>query len=103
MPTPLTSASFQTASAGATNIITSISGESIVVMSYMLGAGAAVLVNFEDEDATALSGQVGVGANVPVAYADHRVPAFTVTKNKSLAVNLSTGVTVGGHITYYSI
>ena len=102
MPTKLTTASFQRTSSG--NIITSVSGESIVVAAYALGAGAAVLVNFQDEDGTATSGQFGLSANVPFAFAGTRdLPAMKVTKNKSLALALSTGVTVGGHITYYTI
>ena len=103
MPTKYTTVSFQKTATG--NVVTSISGESIYVVGYVLSSCANAFVNWQDEDGTQLTGQMSIGVNtLPMTYAGTRdAYAFKVTKNKSLAIATNVATTVSGHVQYYSL
>lgn len=101
MPTRYTTASFQRTSTG--NIVTSVSGESIYVCTYAIAAGGATLVQWQDEDGTALSGGIVMGTTPWTFSGSRDAYAFVVTKNKSLRLFTSAATTVGGHVSYYTI
>ena len=87
--------------ANATEIVAAVASKSIVVVSYVLVANAAVNVKFQsDGTPTDLTGLLYLAANGGVVAGFNQQGWFRTIAGEALAIHLSAAVAVGGHLNY---
>ena len=84
------------ATGGNTTVVTAVTGRSIVVDSYVLGATGAGTFRFLSGTGTYLTGTMGLSANGSISVSTGA--GLTTTSGEALIINSSAAV--GGSITY---
>ncbi len=89
-------------SSGDNQLVPAIAGKRIAVYGYVLLAASAVTVRFESgAGGTALSGQMAIGVNGGIAAPLSCDKAWMITAaGQALNLELSSAVSVAGHMTY---
>lgn len=90
---------------GANDIVAAVAGYFIVLDAYMLVPASAVTVTWEGSTSGALSGAMPIGGTTaPLAlFAEYREGLLTTASNEQLVLNLSSAVSVQGHVTFHLV
>lgn len=94
--------SINVAAGGDNVLLAAVATKKIKVVSYVCVAAAAVSVKFKSDPATDLGGAMAFAANGGVAMAGNTHAHLLETAvNQALILNLSAGVNVSGHFSYF--
>jgi hypothetical protein len=89
---------------GDNTLVAAVSAKKIRVLQYVFVAASAVTVRFESGAAgTALSGQMEVAANSGVGGAFNPIGHFETASNTLLNLELSSAISVAGHLVYVEV
>ncbi len=89
---------------GDNTLITGISGKQIRVLNGLLIGAGAVNLYFRDGTAgTAITGTINIAANGGFQIPYSPIGNFQTSSSNALVVNLSSGVAIGGWLTYVTL
>ena len=97
---PLSDVISWASSAAAQTIVAAVAGQRIAVYGYVLISDTDTALQWEDEDGTALTGELTVIARDPLVVPQNDVPWFVTPAGKALAIDPTVACVGTGHILF---